>query len=121
MKKLRLLPVLLLSLTIGLSSCGDDKEELPKPAAEAAFTQNRNIVEVNELVTFTNSSTNASRYEWDFGNGQSSTIASPTAVYSTVGSYTVKMTAYNEENKPVVTTSTIKVGKRYLTAVRITN
>lgn len=43
--------------------------------------------------TFTNSSTNASSYEWDFGDGNTSTEESPTHVYAIHDIYTVTLTA----------------------------
>ena len=43
--------------------------------------------------TFTNSSLNASSYEWDFGDGNTSTEESPTHVYDTHDIYTVTLTA----------------------------
>ncbi len=46
--------------------------------------------------TFTNSSTNAVSYEWDFGDGNTSIEESPTHVYSTPDIYTVKLTASSE-------------------------
>jgi PKD repeat protein len=44
-------------------------------------------------VTFTNQSTNAASYSWDFGDGGSSTAVSPTYVYASAGEYTVTLTA----------------------------
>ncbi len=41
--------------------------------------------------TFTNSSTNAVSYDWDFGDGNSSTEESPTHVYATPDVYTVTL------------------------------
>jgi PKD repeat protein len=120
----RLLLILSLSGPVLFTSCGDDKDD-PKPAtvssAQASFTADRKIVEVGEVVTFANASTNATKYEWDFGNGQSSTIASPTATYTATGTYTVKLTAYNSENKTSVTTTTVKVGERFWTGLTIKN
>jgi len=44
-------------------------------------------------VSFTNSSTNASSYLWDFGDGATSTEANPTHNYTALGAYTVVLTA----------------------------
>lgn len=44
-------------------------------------------------VTFTNLSTGATSYLWDFGDGNQSSDASPVHVYTTFGSYTVSLTA----------------------------
>ncbi len=44
-------------------------------------------------VYFTNLSTAASSYDWDFGDGQSSTNFNPANIYSNAGNYSVKLTA----------------------------
>jgi gliding motility-associated-like protein len=46
-------------------------------------------------VNFTNSSTSATSYSWDFGNGGTSTAATPTTTYTTAGVYTVTLQASN--------------------------
>jgi gliding motility-associated-like protein len=46
-------------------------------------------------VNFTNNSANATSYWWDLGNGSSTTQATPTATYSTPGTYTVQLVAIN--------------------------
>lgn len=46
------------------------------------------------VVNFSNTSTNASTYLWDFGDGSTSTDMNPAHTYSTLGSFNVKLTAY---------------------------
>jgi gliding motility-associated-like protein len=46
-----------------------------------------------KLVQFTNTSTGAASYNWSFGNNASSTVTSPTNVYSGGGVYTVRLIA----------------------------
>lgn len=45
-------------------------------------------------VDFTNQSSSASSYEWDFGDSNTSTAASPTHIYQSIGTFTVKLNAY---------------------------
>lgn len=62
----------------------------------AEFTSSVTTACVGSPVTFTNASspgTNANA--WTFGNGQSSNGASPSAVYTTAGTYTVTLTSQN--------------------------
>ena len=46
--------------------------------------------------TFTNESTDAATYIWDFGDGNTSTDENPTNNYSAAGTYMVSLTAVNE-------------------------
>ena len=58
----------------------------------ASFTSSTN----NQVVTFTNTSSNATSYSWDFGDGSSaSTDINPSHTYATTGTYTVTLTASN--------------------------
>jgi len=66
----------------------------PQPTAN--FTAaNNNSCTAPVTASFTNSSTGAVSYLWDFGDGGTSTVASPTHTYTTSGSFTVKLIATN--------------------------
>jgi PKD repeat protein len=52
----------------------------------------------NNSISFTNLSTNASSFIWDFGDGNFSTQTDPVHSYSAVGNYTVKLIARNNFN-----------------------
>ncbi|MBT8228861.1 MAG: PKD domain-containing protein, partial [Bacteroidia bacterium] len=52
--------------------------------------------------SFTNTSTNATSYEWDFGDGNMSTDESPTHVYGVADTYTVTLTAFNDNGQTTV-------------------
>jgi PKD repeat protein len=71
-------------------SCSED-ETVPVPVAN--FTSA--VDAANPLkVNFTNSSTNATTYSWDFGDGSAaSTEANPSHTYEEGGDYTVTLTA----------------------------
>lgn len=61
---------------------------------KADFTKPTTLCENTEL-TFQNNSQNASTFLWNFGNGQTSSLTSPTFTYDTAGTYTVSLIAYN--------------------------
>jgi PKD repeat protein len=57
---------------------------------------------VNILAVQFNNTSNASSYEWDFGDGTSSTDEQPAHAYAQEGTYTVVLTATNECGSSVV-------------------
>jgi PKD repeat protein len=59
-------------------------------------------------VQFTDLSKNATRWNWDFGDGDTSTSQNPVNTYYVAGSYTVTLTASNE-NGTISTFSTITI------------
>lgn len=64
-----------------------------KKKSEANISADKTEVNANETVKFTNTTTNADSYEWEFGNGKTSSEHSPSHSWSSAGTYTVKMTA----------------------------
>jgi len=63
------------------------------PGPKAAFTVTNGGCTVPCTVTFTNQSTQASEYQWDLGDGTTSSQTSPGKNYTKEGSYTVRLTA----------------------------
>jgi len=59
------------------------------PTANAGFSTNGNVV------TFTNTSQNATSYSWDFGDFTNSSAATPVHAFAVNGTYTVVLTALN--------------------------
>ncbi len=82
---------LILAMIFILAFDGCKKEVLPT----AGFTYAPSDVVQYEEVQFTNSSSDADSYLWDFGNNQVSTEANPKVVFMTEGAVTVKLTATN--------------------------
>ncbi|MDB5202566.1 MAG: hypothetical protein JWQ27_1975 [Ferruginibacter sp.] len=67
---------------------------LPKP--QAAFTGNPlSSCTVPRTVNFTSTSIGAITYEWNFGDGGTSTLQNPSHVYSTPGNFSVTLVATN--------------------------
>ena len=59
--------------------------------------------------TFTNSSTGGTSFEWNFGDGNTSTEESPTHVYESANMYMVTLTATNDSNLSTELTKTINI------------
>jgi PKD repeat protein len=79
--------------------CADDTTVLnlivyPKPNANFAVSDTT-VCGIPFDVDFENTSTGATGFEWNFGNGQTSTFNEPTATYTTAGNYTATLTVSN--------------------------
>jgi PKD repeat protein len=100
-----------------LTSCKDDTTTTPAPAAAdpvASFSADKSTGATPLNVKFTNSSTNATKYEWDFGDGSSSTSDAPSHTFSNTSttsarSFTVTLRALNAAGKSSSTSKTINV------------
>lgn len=76
---------------------------IPLPAPKADFSMTNS----GKTYTFTNTSSNATNYEWDFGDGTKATTKDATHTYASDGFYTVKMTASNSNGKAVASKDVI--------------
>ena len=88
------------TLTAQLGSCSttDTNYVVVFPAVKAGFTANT-LVSYNDStdpVVFTDRSTNATIWNWSFGDLTSSSIQSPSHVYNAPGVYTVTLVASNQ-------------------------
>nr|WP_299389361.1 PKD domain-containing protein [Allomuricauda sp.] len=84
--------VCLMILAMSYLGCEEDDEGGSLPEVLAGFTQL--TTEGTGTVSFINTSENADKYEWDFGDGTTSTEIDPIKTYVT-GTYTVSLTASN--------------------------
>lgn len=90
-------------IAIGLLTITSCNKEDDKTAPVPSFT-----FEINDkTVTFTNTSTDATSYSWDFGDGSAlSTEQNPTYTYATYSDYDVRLTATgdggSETNKTTI-------------------
>ncbi|MFL5754655.1 MAG: PKD domain-containing protein, partial [Bacteroidia bacterium] len=63
----------------------------------ASFTINSNFLELPfDALICTNTSTGAVTYNWNFGDGSTSTAMNPTYLYSTVGIYPIQLISTNQ-------------------------
>lgn len=72
------------------TACQKEEEE---PAPIASFAASKTSAEVGEDIVFTNQSTHATTFVWDFDDGTTSTMENPTHAFSESGTYTVELTA----------------------------
>ncbi|MCD4747361.1 MAG: gliding motility-associated C-terminal domain-containing protein [Bacteroidales bacterium] len=66
------------------------------PVPYSSFTITSDYQGIQGKTHFQNQSIFATHYEWDFGNGNTSTSASPIEMYEEDSLYTVTLIAYNE-------------------------
>lgn len=84
--------VLFLLVIVQSMSCKKDKV----PDVIASFTYTVDATDY-KLVHFTNQSQHFSALSWDFGDGGTSAETNPNHTYAALGTYTVKLTATNED------------------------
>lgn len=93
-------------------ACSED-DPLPLPTVD--FKTDPAVVEVGVEMMFDNLSLNANSYEWDFGNGETSTEISPAVTYDAPGTYDVVLKAVTQDGQEQSITKSITVKQRYLT------
>ncbi|MGB3469081.1 MAG: PKD domain-containing protein [Cyclobacteriaceae bacterium] len=105
--------ILSLKLIVFVSSCGDD-EDVSGPTPTAEFSTDKLIVETGDEITFTNNTVDGASYEWDFGDGETSTEENPVHTYTSTGDYTVTLTAIGSGGRENEVTQDITVGTRFV-------
>lgn len=95
-----------------------DLPTIPGPKPKAGFEFEKTSP---NTVKFTNTSTNATTYNWDFGDGTTSTELSPTHTYSADGAYTVKLTAIDGMGQMDSKTADITISAAVFSAAVLSN
>jgi len=85
------IPILLLFAIFILAGC----ESRPR----ADFIASAEFLYPGEFIELTNLSEDATRHEWDFGDGTYSIKFSPNHAYAVPGQYTISLTVWNEKNE----------------------
>lgn len=89
MKSIRI-AILMAIAAIILGSCAKEPTSL--------FTVDKTEVYVGDVVSFTNQSSDADTYQWDFGDGKTSSEVNPIHSYESAGTYTVTLIASTKKN-----------------------
>jgi len=96
--------------TVGSCNSATQTFTLTAPNAPTAVFMATTTVNVGANVSFTNNSTNATNYIWYFGDGDISSLQTPTYVYNNPGTYTITLDAINAScNDTVSSTQVITV------------
>lgn len=82
-------------VTLQVSNDNSSSEEQVMVVVVAPPVPNFNWQATENVLEITNLSTNASQYSWNFGDGNTSTEASPVHTYATSGTYDVSLSASN--------------------------
>ena len=93
---------------IATNSIGTDEATFEIEVIEPPVTSFTFVNDNGEL-TFTNTSTNANSYLWDFGDGNTSTEANPTHVYTQSGTYEITLLGQSDICDDVSFSQTIEV------------
>ncbi len=91
----------------------------PKP--NVSFSASPNPICRGGLMSFTNTTTNGSTYQWTFGNGNTSTQASPTNIYNSANNYTVKLVATSTNGCKDSVTQTVTVWPRPVASFKVSD
>ena len=90
---------------------GETRVIVVKPTAD--FTSTSTVFFNNLPITFMNLSQNAVDYEWDFGDGNSSTITNPSNTYLEPGLYYITLVAIDEKGCSDTITKPINIEEEW--------
>ncbi|MCX7607269.1 MAG: gliding motility-associated C-terminal domain-containing protein, partial [Bacteroidia bacterium] len=112
------------TLTAQVSSTCTDQlqrtvEILPLPTAAFTAQPPSLLLPEQNTLTLTNTSSGAATYQWDFGNGQTSTAPNPTVTFDQEGEYLIILTAISAEG--CRDTAQYRLIVRYAQALTIPN
>ncbi|MER3374481.1 MAG: PKD domain-containing protein [Allomuricauda sp.] len=101
------LKTLSLLLILFYTSCSKESNEAPESIA--CFNIEVTNIEVGEILEISNCSVEAISYEFDFGNGTTSTNANPSISYDLPGEYTIKLKITTPDGKIKSTSAKVNV------------
>jgi PKD repeat protein len=94
-----------------------DIPPIPVSSPIAGFS----FVKDGNTVTFTNTSSNSTSYEWNFGDGGFSTEENPVYTYSADGDYTVTLTAMDDDMLSDQTSQVVSISSAVFTAADLSS
>ena len=103
--------IFLISILLFFISCNSDENEQTEEQVTACFEINKDTYEFGEELQITNCSVGASSYEFNFGNGTTSSENSPIISYENSGDYTITLRATSESGKTNTVSKNITVNQ----------
>jgi len=100
----KLLTLFVIATVVLFTTCKKDAKDLPV----ASFFYSPASAGVGDTIYFQSNCQNANTYEWDFGDGNGSTEVNPYHIFTQEGSYTVQLTAYNDDGSDM-TSKTVQI------------
>jgi hypothetical protein len=97
----KFIPILFPCLLVFLITCEEEEKNPPV----ASFQHNSNSYELGDTIYFKNTSEFADEFEWDFGDGNSSTEENPFHIYDLSWSYNVTLKVTNQDGANETTQS----------------
>lgn len=101
LKKMKIGLLVMIITSAIFTSCKKDDEtpESVTPKINASYKSDGDLRPAPSAVSFTNTSTSAVSYSWDFGDGSTSVEKDPIHVYENKGEYDVVLTATDSDGK----------------------
>jgi PKD repeat protein len=114
------------TVKLAIASVNNCKDSITKtvtvyPKPSVSFTASPNPICRGGLMSFTNTSTNGASYLWNFGNGSTSTLTSPTNIYNTAGNYNVKLVSVSSNGCKDSTFRSITIWPRPVASFSVNN
>ena len=88
----KIIPVVI-GVILLAGSCKKEKTDSSNLKAVFSYSVSGFVVNFTNFTDFTNYTGPYATYSWDFGDGDSSSVSSPSHIYSQVGNYVVTLTA----------------------------
>ena len=85
----------------------------------ASFTVSNINAQTGDDIIFTSTTTNATTYNWDFGDGTTGQLPSPNHQYTTAGTYIVALTVTNADGCSSTSTETIVVTEKVVNTISV--
>ena len=103
---------------MGLFSCSNDVESCFEPDTKEVLT--------GEVVQFSNCSENSIKSEWNFGDGTSSDLNSPSHTFEKPGEYAVILSEFDENGdintqEQLIKAANLKITKISITGIQLNN